>query len=127
MSQMTLAIPEDVVSALRLPPDEMESELRKELAVALYQRRVLPLAKAATLAQMTRWEFEELLCDRHIERPFSDEDLAEDLKFAREVSPKTTEFSDGRPKSCRCPPGLIPKLRWPRKSARATKTNGSDS
>ncbi len=84
MSEMTLAIPDDVVSALRLPPDQIESELRKELALALYQRRMLSLARAATLAQMTRWEFEELLCKRQIERPFSEEDLAEDLKFARD-------------------------------------------
>ena len=83
---MTLAIPEDVVTALRLPPDEIESTLRKELALALYQRRVLPMAKAAALAQMSRWDFEELLCQRHVERPFSEEDLAEDLEFAREFS-----------------------------------------
>jgi len=81
---MTLAIPEDVVSALRLPPDQIESELRKELALALYQRRVLPVAKAATLAQVSRWDFEELLCQRHIERPYSEEEVAEDLKFARD-------------------------------------------
>jgi predicted HTH domain antitoxin len=86
MSHMTLAIPDDVVTALRLPPDEIESTLRKELALALYQRRVLPMAKAAALAQMSRWDFEELLCQRHIERPFSEEDLAEDLQFAREFS-----------------------------------------
>lgn len=81
---MTLAIPDDVVTALRLPPDEIESTLRKELALALYQRHVLPMAKAAALAQLSRWDFEELLCQRRVERPFSEEDLAEDLQFARE-------------------------------------------
>ena len=81
---MTLAILDDVVTALRLPPDEIEATLRKELALALYQRRVLPMAKAATLAQMSRWDFEELLCQRHIERPYSEEEVAEDLKFARD-------------------------------------------
>ena len=86
MSQMTLAIPDDVVSALRLPPDQAESEMRKELALALYQRRVLGLAKAAALAEMTRWDFEQLLCQRHVERPFSNEDLADDLAFAGEFS-----------------------------------------
>ena len=86
MSHMTLAIPDDVVAALRLPPDEIESTLRKELALALYQRQILPIAKAAGLAQMARWDFEELLCQRHIERPYSEEALAEDLKFAREFS-----------------------------------------
>jgi predicted HTH domain antitoxin len=86
MGQMTLAIPEDVVAALRLPPDEIESALRKELALALYQRQILPIAKAAALAQMSRWDFEELLCQRHIERPFSKDDLADDLRFARDFS-----------------------------------------
>ena len=83
---MILAIPEDVVSALRLPPEKIQSELLTELALALYQRGVLSPAKAAMLAQLTRWEFEELLCSRHIERPYSEEDLADDLKFAREFS-----------------------------------------
>ena len=83
---MTLEIPDDVVSALRLPPDKIESELRKELALALYQRGILAMAKAASLAQMPRCDFEELLCHRHIERPYSEEALAEDLKFARKFS-----------------------------------------
>ena len=84
--RISIEIPDDVVTALRLPPDEIESTLRKELALALYQRRVLPMAKAAALAQMCRWDFEELLCQRHIERPFSEEELAADLRFAREFS-----------------------------------------
>jgi predicted HTH domain antitoxin len=86
MADMTLAIPDDVVAALRLPPDEIESALRKELALALYQRQILPIAKAAALAQMSRWDFEELLCQRHIERPFSKDDLTDDLRFARDFS-----------------------------------------
>jgi len=86
MPDITLAIPEDVVSALRLPPEQIQSELRTELALALYQRRGLAMAKAAMLAQLSRWEFEQLLCSRHIERPFSEQDLADDLKFAREFS-----------------------------------------
>ena len=83
MPDMTLAIPEDVAAALRLPPDEIDSTLRKELALTLYQRSVLPMAKAAVLAGMSRWDFEMLLCQRRIERPFSEEDLADDLAFAR--------------------------------------------
>jgi hypothetical protein len=37
--ERVLKIPGDVMEALRLPPDEVETELRKELA--LYQRGVL--------------------------------------------------------------------------------------
>ncbi len=83
MAKLILEVPEEVQAALRLPPDEMERELRKELALALYQRRVLPLGKARVLAQMTRWEFEELLGRRKVPRHYSEEELQEDIRYAR--------------------------------------------
>lgn len=70
-------------AALRFPPGEMEQELRRELALALYQRQALPSGKARELAQTTRWEFEELLGQRQIPRQYSEEDLEEDLRYAR--------------------------------------------
>jgi predicted HTH domain antitoxin len=83
MAKLTLEIPEEVQAALRLPPAEMEQELRKELALALYQREVLSLGIARKLALMTRWEFEELLAKRGVTRHYSEEDLQEDLDYAR--------------------------------------------
>jgi predicted HTH domain antitoxin len=83
MAKLILEVPEEVQAALRLPPDEMERELRKELALALYQRRVLPLGKARVLAQMTRWEFGELLGRRKVPRHYSEEELQEDIRYAR--------------------------------------------
>ncbi len=59
----------------------MEQEFRKELALALYQRAVLPLGKARLLARMTRWEFEELLGQRKILRHYTDIDLEEDIQY----------------------------------------------
>jgi len=50
MPKVVLDIPEDVHAALRLPPPEIEAELRKELALALYQRQVLPVGKARVLS-----------------------------------------------------------------------------
>ena len=83
MSQLILKIPGDVVDALRLPPDEVDAELRKELALALYQRGVLSSGKACRLAEMTRWEFEELLGQRKIPRHYTEENLEEDIEYAR--------------------------------------------
>ena len=83
MAKLVLEIPEDVQAALRFPPGEMEQELRRELALALYQRQALPFGKARELAQMTRWEFEELLGQRQIPRQYSEEDLEEDIRYAR--------------------------------------------
>ncbi|WP_342771265.1 MULTISPECIES: hypothetical protein [unclassified Methanoculleus] len=38
MSDVTIRVPQDIVQALRLPPDVVAVELQRELAVALYQR-----------------------------------------------------------------------------------------
>ena len=82
MEKFVLEVPGEVVDAVKLPPGEMERELRKELALALYQRGVLSLGKARVLAQMTRWEFEELLGERKIPRHYTKTDLEEDIRYA---------------------------------------------
>jgi predicted HTH domain antitoxin len=82
MAKLTLEVPSDVVDAVKLPPAEIEAELRKELALALYQRSVLSLGKSRVLAGMTRWQFEQLLADRHIHRHYAETDLRDDLDYA---------------------------------------------
>ena len=81
MSKLLVEIPEDVTDALRLPPAEHEYELRKELALALYQRGVLSLGKSRRLAGMNRWDFDRLLGDRKIVRHYTEEDLCEDVEY----------------------------------------------
>jgi predicted HTH domain antitoxin len=83
MGALKLEIPEEVLGSLRIPPDEVEGELCKELAVALYERKALSLGKARYLARMTRWEFHELLGRRKSVRHYDVEDLEEDLAYAR--------------------------------------------
>lgn len=83
MAKLLLEIPEQVVRSLKLPSAEKEAEIRKELALALYQRGILSIGKARTLAQLTRREFQELLGRRQIVRHYAREDLEEDLRYAR--------------------------------------------
>jgi predicted HTH domain antitoxin len=82
MMKLTLDVPTEVLEAVKLPPAEVEKEFRKELALALYERGVLSLGKARILAQMTRWEFEELLGQRRIPRHYMEADLEEDIQYA---------------------------------------------
>ena len=82
MADVTITVPQDIVQALRLPPDAVAAELQRELAVALYQRGILSSGKAAALAGMTRWEWEELLRARKIPRHYADEDLDQDIAYA---------------------------------------------
>jgi predicted HTH domain antitoxin len=83
MTKLMLEVPTEVIDAVRLPPGELERELLKELALALYNRGVLSLGKARLLAQMTRWQFEELLGERQIPRHYTEADLEEDLRYAQ--------------------------------------------
>jgi len=82
MPKLVVEIPEDVSDALRLPPAEQEQELRKELAVSLYQRGVLPLGKARHLAGMQRRDFDRLLSERKTIRHYSEDDLNDDIAYA---------------------------------------------
>ena len=82
MGKLMLEVPAEVVDAVKLPPREVAGELLKELALALYQRGALSLGKARTLAQMTRWDFEELLGQRGIARHYTRADLEEDIRYA---------------------------------------------
>lgn len=81
--KLVLEVPAQVLEGVKLPPDEIADELRLELALALYQRKVLSLGKARLLAGMTRWEFEEQLGKRRVYRHYSRVDLEEDIRYAR--------------------------------------------
>jgi len=83
MAKLTLEVPTEVIDAARLPPGELERELLKELALALYNRGVLSVGKARLLARMTRWQFEQLLGERQIPRHYTEADFEEDLEYAQ--------------------------------------------
>jgi predicted HTH domain antitoxin len=82
VAKLTFEVPAEVVDAAKLPPAELETEIRKELALALYRRGVLSSGKARLLAGMTRWQFEQLLADRRIPRHYTETDLQDDLGYA---------------------------------------------
>ena len=76
-------IPESITNSLRLPEPEMEPRLRAELGVALYAQSILPFGKASELARLSRHEFAALLGQREIPRHYSEQELAQDLEYAR--------------------------------------------
>ena len=80
---VTLDIPDSVVQDLRIPESEVPGRLRTELALALYAQGTLSLGKAADLAGMNRLSFGELVGQRGIPRHYDDEDLSQDLAYAR--------------------------------------------
>jgi predicted HTH domain antitoxin len=62
---------------ISLSEQELE-EVRRELAIVLYQRQTVSLAKAAKLASLTRLQFQRLLASRQIPINYSEDDLDAD-------------------------------------------------
>ncbi len=79
MKTLQLEIPDDLLDSLRVPPEEQESRLLRELAVRLYQKGLLSFGKARELCRMTKWEFHELLGKEGIARHYDVDDLKTDL------------------------------------------------
>jgi predicted HTH domain antitoxin len=76
LAAMQLTISEDIAHASRLS----EEEMRRELALALFQRESLTLAQAARLAGMSFLDFQHQLAGRHIPLHYGVAEFEEDLK-----------------------------------------------
>jgi len=76
-----LEIPRDVLESARLTT----SELKVEMAVYLYAQGRLSIGKARQLAEMTLWEFRQLLASRRIPPHYDVADLNEDVTTLRDL------------------------------------------
>jgi predicted HTH domain antitoxin len=82
MPDIIIEIPSDIAMALKIPDREAPTVLRQELAVQLYAQHLLSFGKARQLAELSKWEFAELLGRRGIERHYNEQSLREDMEFA---------------------------------------------
>ncbi len=80
-STVTVEIPREILHVTRMTPEE----LRRELAVSLFQQGKLSFGKARELAGMTVWAFQQLLGSREIPVHYGVEDYEEDLTTLREL------------------------------------------
>jgi len=80
---LQLEIPDSVAQAIRLPEHRLHHELLAELAVALYQHGLLSSGKARELAGLDPRGFARLLGERGVSRHYGDEELLDDLAYAR--------------------------------------------
>jgi len=80
-STIAIEIPREVIHATRMTPEE----LRRELAVYLFQQGRLSFGKAREMADMTAWAFQQLLGSRGIPVHYDLEDYQEDLATLKEL------------------------------------------
>ncbi len=80
-STISIEIPWEVPHAARMTP----RDLRRELAIYLYQQGRLSFGKAREMAGMTVWTFQQLLASREIPVHYDIEDYEEDLRTLKEL------------------------------------------
>lgn len=85
MPKIGMELPENLTEAIKLPPKEVPMRLRRELAVRLYEKRLLGFGKARQLAEMSMWEFQRLLGEEGILRSYDVEELEKDLGTLEEL------------------------------------------
>lgn len=80
-SKVSIEIPREVLHAARMTPEE----LKRELAVYLFQQGKLSFGKARELADMTAWAFQQLLGARGIPVHYTLEDYEEDIATLKDL------------------------------------------
>ena len=80
---MPVTISDEVLTAAHIS----EPELRRELALTLFQQDRLTLAQASRLAEMSQLAFQALLAERQIPVHYGVGEFREDLRTLREPEP----------------------------------------
>jgi predicted HTH domain antitoxin len=80
-STISIEIPREVLHAARMTPRDM----KRELAIYLFQQGRLSFGKAREMAGMTVWAFQQMLASREIPVHYDLEDYEEDLRTLREL------------------------------------------
>jgi predicted HTH domain antitoxin len=73
-AEVLIGIPRDVMHTTRMSP----GELKRELALTLFQQGKISFGKARELAGMTVWAFQQFLGSREIPVHYDVEDYLED-------------------------------------------------
>ncbi len=77
----TLEIPRDILDSDRLTV----KDLKIEISLNLYSQGRLPIGKAREFADMSLWEFRQLLASRRISPHYGEDDFQEDIAVLREL------------------------------------------
>lgn len=78
---MSVVIPNEILTTTRMN----EEEMKREIAVMLFQKEKLTLAQASRFADMNRIAFQHLLASREIPVHYGVEDFEQDIKNLREM------------------------------------------
>ena len=80
-AMISVQVPREIIHATRMSVDE----LKRELALTLFQQGKLSFGKARELAGMTVWDFQLLLGSRKIPVHYDVQDYEDDVTTLREL------------------------------------------
>ena len=78
---MAVTISDEVLAAARMS----EEELKRELAVTLFQQERLTLAQASRVAEVSQLAFQALLAERQIPVHYGVEEFREDMRTLQQT------------------------------------------
>ena len=78
---MSLVIPDDILRAANISA----SDLRREIAVLLFQQDKLTLGQASEFAGVSQLEFQRMLAKRHIVVHYDTHEFTDDLDTLRRM------------------------------------------
>lgn len=78
---MSVVIPNEILTTTRMN----EEEMKREIAVMLFEKDKLTLAQASRFAGMNRIAFQHLLASREIPVHYGVEDFEQDIKNLHEM------------------------------------------
>ena len=78
MKDMVLTLPGDALANARIPPADMERELRRRLAAALFSDGIIGGAAACRMADMEKAEFQHWLGEHAVAQPLADSDYIQE-------------------------------------------------
>ena len=77
---MSKKITIELPNIVKLPEDEVEERVKLELALRLYEKGILSFGQARKIANMSKWDFIEILKKENIGIPYNENEFREDLK-----------------------------------------------
>ena len=77
----TVEFSQDILDSARITV----AEVKVELALHLYEQKRLSIGKARELAELTLWEFRQLLASRRIPPHYDEKELDEDVATLSEL------------------------------------------
>ena len=80
-----IEIPEKIIRTLGFKESEVSATLKKELAVHFFQRNLLSFGQARQLAELSVWDFLELLRERKVPLHYDIPEYEEDLKTIQKL------------------------------------------